>query len=279
MGRKKNLHKEELLQTLGAGKGKNWTYKELLEMEVRANEKKAKAVEQEALTTIIAGKAPEVPAAELEIPYDLRQREEKDPFGGLTERQKNIARLRLRGLSQQSIGNIVGIPQPVVSQELKKIKDWQAERGANVEQAAVVGHISSVYEEVQQAAWLLYSQAKNDAESPTSRADQAKALAVVQSAAKEHGKFLMDLGLIRKAAQEVKHVIEPSQFMKEWKDGSAKKNLADHMVTSQLKALPEPTLDDVVDAEIEEETTNEVVIVKASDLAEPTEDVLEIDDK
>ena len=274
MGRKKDLEREKLIKELGVSTSKNWSKSELLEMAAKREAKEQTAMEKRALTDMIAGPPPTMPAAELQIPYDLRTQE--DPFGGLTERQKNIARLRMRGLSQQTIANLVGVAQPIISKELARIKEWQAEQGANVDQAAAVGHIRSVYSEVTEAAWLLYSKAQNammNADNANAFGDAVKALAVVKSSTEAHAKFLMDMGMIKKAAQEVKHVIEPSPFIKNWNDGSAKKNLADTIVSSQLPALHEPTPDDVIEGEVQEPEVDIVVPVpKKSDLAEPTPD-------
>lgn len=264
MGRKKDTEKQALIEKLGVSPKKNWTKEELLALEKREIEKAAKDAEARALTTIIAGEVPAQSPAELEIPYDLRVQD--DPFSGLTERQKRIARLRMRGLTQQAIANLENVSQTIISLELKQIKAWQAERGGNVEQNVVVGGTASLYEEVEQTAWQLYYAAQEVG-------DKAKALAVVMSAREKHTKLLMDLGLIKKAGQEVKHTIEVSDFIQKWQDGSAKRNLADSLVATQLKALPEPTLDsEVSDAEIVE-TPVEEDTVEVSDLAEPTLDL------
>jgi len=281
MGRKVDLERAALVEKLGVSKTKNWSKKELLEMEAKRVAKEEKAAEKKAMTDMIAGPPPTMPAAELQIPYDLRTTPD-DPFNGLTERQKNIARLRMRGLSQQTIANLVGVAQPIISKELARIKEWQAEQGASVDQAATVGHVRSVYSEVTEAAWLLFSKAQNamlgENPNPNAFADSVKALAVVTSSTQAHTKFLMDMGMLKKAAQEIKHVIEPSPFIANWKDGSAKKKLADTLVSSQLPALPEPTPDDVIEGEVQEQEVDIVVPApKVSDLAEPTPDVEEIE--
>jgi hypothetical protein len=272
MGRKKDPEKARLIEKLGASPNKNWTKEELLAMEKRQAEKEAKDAEKAALTHIVAGDVPAVAPAELEIPFDLRGQE--DPFSGLTERQKRIARLRMRGLSQQAIANLEGVSQPIISQELKKIKDWQAERGANVDQHVIVGGTGTLYEEVEQMAWQMYYTPE------ISVGEKAKCLAVVMAAREKHTKLLMDLGLIKKASSEVKVTHEISPFLATWKE-QQKKELADSIVAGQLKALPEPEpeREDVVDAEFAEVMEDVEIVVPKSDLAEPTpDDEVEIDE-
>lgn len=279
MGRKKDPIKAALMEKLGASPNKNWTKEELLAMEKRQAEKDAKDAEKAALTHIVAGDIPDVAPANLEIPFDLRGQE--DPFTGLTERQKRIARLRLRGLSQAAIAKFENVSQPIISQELKKIKEWQAERGANVDQNAVVGGTASLYEDVEQMAWQMYYTEN------ISVGEKAKALAVIMSAREKHTRLLMDLGLLKKASTEVKVTHQISPFLEQWKS-KEKKELADAVVSSQLKALPEPAPEpeDILEGEIaeDEDDVDDVVQVlpsKKTDLAEPTLDTddLEIEDQ
>lgn len=275
MGRKKDPEKTALIEKLGASPNKNWTKDELLAMEKRQEAKDAKDAEAKALTHIIAGDVPSLPPADLEIPFDLRGQE--DPFSGLTERQKRIARLRMRGLSQQAIANLEKVSQPIISQELRKIKDWQAERGANVDQNVIVGSTGTLYEDVEQMAWQMYYTPEIGV------SEKAKCLVVVMSAREKHTKLLMDLGLIKKASTEVtvKHHISP--FLEQWSDKRGKKQLADSLVSQDLKALPEPhpePEDDVLDAEFSEDKPVEDVeiVVPKTDLAEPTpDDTVEIE--
>lgn len=286
MARPKDAQKTALIEKLGVSTNKNWTKEELLKLEKRAAEKAAKDEEKKALTKIIAGEVPAVPPQHLEIPFDLRGQE--DPFSGLTERQKRIARLRMRGLSQQAIANLEGIAQPIISKELKRIKEWQAARGANVDQNAVVGSTSTLYEEVEQMAWQMYYTPD------ISVSEKAKCLSVVMAAREKHTNLLMDLGLVRKAGTEVKVTHELSPFLQRWKPKD-KKELADSVITSQLRSLPEPT-PEVDDAEYEdspddpeeqeeedslpeEEESDDLELVQISELEEPTPDEeLEIDD-
>lgn len=288
MGRKVDPERAALLKKLGLeNTRKNWSKSELQEMNKRRAEKEQEAAEREALTTLIAGPPPVSPPAEMEIPYDLRGQE--DPFTGLTERQKLIARLRMRGLSQQAIANIVNVAQPIISKELARIKEWQAERGANIDQNEVVGNTASLYEEVEYRAWELFHKTEEVAE-------KAKALAVVMQAREKNTKLLMDLGLIKKAGQEVKHTIEVSPFLKSWNDEKGKKQLANTIVAGQLTELTEPS-PDIEDGEIVEDEDDGSVGVatgegvrrdsaggstkanlEIGDLAEPEPDELDLDD-
>jgi hypothetical protein len=254
MGRPKDQDRQELINKLGVSPNHKWSKKELLEVEKKQIAKQEKEAEKEALTKLIAGDLPESPD-DLVIPFDHDQ--ELDPFVGLTERQKRIARLRMRGMTQKAIAGIEKIAQPLISRELKAIKEWQEARGANIDQPAVVGSAVSLYEEVEATAWGMF----NDAKFKRDLGEQAKALTVILSARDKQTKLLMDLGLIKKADVNVKVTHEVSPFLQSWRDGSAKKNLADHIVTSQLTPLAAPTPpedEDIEDAEFEEEPTETV---------------------
>lgn len=270
MSRRVDPRKTELLKLLGIEDSKkNWSKKELEERFSRLGEKKKKEEEMKAKADLIAGEIPDLPAAQLPIQFEALDRKE-DPFNGLTERQKLIARLRMRGLSQDAIANVVGVSQPMICKELAVIKQWQIERGRNVDQGEIVGSTASLYEEVEYRAWELYHGTQESAE-------KSKALAVVMQAREKHTKLLMDLGLIKKAGQEVHHKIEVSPFIERWKSGEGKKSLGDAIVVRQLGSLQEPTLDTgVEDAEVVEEEEREdsaaARIFRNDDLAEPTPD-------
>ncbi|NBU70800.1 MAG: hypothetical protein EBS53_05020 [Bacteroidetes bacterium] len=250
MARTKDKEREELIKRLGVPENTKLTKIQLQEKLQKQIEEDEKIAEQKALTQLIAGDVPDVPADKLQIPYSPKEIE--DPFTGLTERQKMIARLRMRGLSQEAIANVIGTSQVWISKELKRIKEWQASRGKNVNQEEVVGSTASLYEEIEFRAWELYHSAEEVS-------DKAKSLAVVMQAREKHTKLLMDLGLIKKAEINVKHTLEVSPFIKAWKNGDAKKSLGDAIVAKQLVALEEPTPDPgIEDAEVvDTETAND----------------------
>jgi hypothetical protein len=240
MARTKDKEREELIKRLGVPENTKLTKIQLQEKLQKQIEEDEKIAEQKALTQLIAGDVPDVPADKLQIPYSPKEIE--DPFTGLS----------MRGLSQEAIANVIGTSQVWISKELKRIKEWQASRGKNVNQEEVVGSTASLYEEIEFRAWELYHSAEEVS-------DKAKSLAVVMQAREKHTKLLMDLGLIKKAEINVKHTLEVSPFIKAWKNGDAKKSLGDAIVAKQLVALEEPTPDPgIEDAEVvDTETAND----------------------
>lgn len=277
MGRRLDPEKTEMLRELGIeDTKKNWSKKELQDRVERQRKQAQKAAEAQALTQLISGDLPNEMMTATDIPQVL-QRDASDPLDGLSERQKLVARLRMRGLSQEAIASVVGVSQPMISKELAAIKAWQTERGRNVNQAEVVGSAASLYEEVEYRAWELYH-------GTTEVSEKTKSLAVVMQAREKHTKLLMDLGLIKKASQEVTHKIEVSPFLAKWNDGDAKKSFGDAIVAKQLPDLADPTPDfdtGVEDAEVVEDEDEEDQPVKRvvyqHDLAEPTPDDSEDD--
>src|SRR5689334_21497799 len=67
------------------------------------------------------------------------EKEKDDPYDGLTERQKLIARMRLRGASQTTIAKTLNLSQPLVCREIKIIREHMATRGSSIDQAATIG--------------------------------------------------------------------------------------------------------------------------------------------
>jgi predicted transcriptional regulator len=276
MARTKDKEKAALVSRLGLSEkqGSFYTKTQLQARLEKKLEEDSKLAEQKAMTQLIAGEVPDVPPAQMHIPYSPKEIE--DPFSGLTEKQKLIARLRMRGLSQEAIANVVGVSQVWISKELKRIKEWQAERGRDVNQEEVVGNAASLYEEVEYRAWELYHSAEEIA-------DKAKSLAVIMQAREKQTKLLMDLGLIKKADINVKHTLEVSPFIQQWKNGEAKKSLGDAIVAKQLPDLQDPTpdtgIDDAEVLEEDEEADQQHRSEHLDDLAEPTPEDLVLDDE
>jgi predicted transcriptional regulator len=276
MARTKDKEKAALVSRLGLSEkqGSFYTKTQLQARLEKKLEEDSKLAEQKAMTQLIAGEVPDVPPAQMHIPYSPKEIE--DPFSGLTEKQKLIARLRMRGLSQEAIANVVGVSQVWISKELKRIKEWQAERGRDVNQEEVVGNAASLYEEVEYRAWELYHSAEEIA-------DKAKSLAVIMQAREKQTKLLMDLGLIKKADINVKHTLEVSPFIQQWKNGEAKKSLGDAIVAKQLPDLQDPTpdtgIDDAEVLEEDEEADQQHRSEHLDDLAEPAPEDLVLDDE
>lgn len=184
---------------------------------------------------------------------DLLVEDSADPFYGLSERQKSIAKMSLRGITQAAMGQILGIDQSMVSRELKKVNEHLTAKGTTLNQAAVVGRSLSVYEEVQHKAWELFS-------TTSDIGHKNKALNTVLVAQDKQIKLLMDLGMVKRAAQEVNHNLDPSEFIKKWRTGELQ-TAATAFLEAQLSPLEEPTPpEDVVEGDYEEtinETNNE----------------------
>lgn len=237
MGRPKDLEKQRLIEELGVDPSHHWTKKELLDLKAQREKDAAELKEKEEVLNLLVGTTDEnVDLETVELPQEVDSVDDQ----GLTDRQRLIIRMRMRGMSQNAIANFFGISQPMVSKELVTIREYQERRGKTVKQEEIVGHTASVYEEVEHRGWDLFQESKEVA-------DKAKALAIVMAARDKHTKLLMDLGLLKKAQQEVKHKIEVSPFLEKWNDQVTKKELGDVIVARQLTDLAEPTLDEDID--------------------------------
>jgi hypothetical protein len=236
-GRPRDPRLETLKKRVGVDpkSKKHWTRRELQKiLDTRQAKKDNTQKKIEKTKFVIGDPVSDLTTAEV-ASIDLAKTPE-DPLQGLTDQQKMIVRLRLRGLTQAAIGKFLGITQARVSQEFSVIKKWQEERGQNVNQPITIGETTSVYEEVEYQAWMLFQESGEIGE-------KAKALTLVMSAREKQTKLLMDLGLLKKASTEVKHTLEVSPFLENWKNKEEKKEFAETIIQRQLPALAEPVLD------------------------------------
>jgi len=168
-----------------------------------------------------------------------------DEYAGLTEQQRIVARLKLRGLSQVQIATYLNISQPAVSKHLAKVKDYMREKGSKVDQSIIVGETTTVYEEVEAKSWELYHTSQESG-------DKMKALALVLQARDKQTKLLMDLGHLERAGTNSKVEISVSPLVQSWRSGEAQQAV-EAIIAAQLKPLAEPIPpelpSDITDAE------------------------------
>lgn len=208
---------------------KNWTKEELEQREQEKGRKKRRLEKLEAM------KSAEFVADELE---KETPRDHPIALTGLSDRQKLVARLRMRGLTQNKIAEILKISQPVVSRELNAIKKKQ---GLKVEEImhhsdVVVGEALTVYEEVGQEAWKLYHTNLDDP------GTQTKALSLVMSAQDKQNKLMMDLGIIQRASKDVTVKFEVPAVIQNLKKPEVREAISTHIIEAQYEELdaPEP---------------------------------------
>lgn len=182
----------------------------------------------------------------------------EDMLPDLTEKQRQIFKLRLRGLSQSAIAKIVGISQQAVSKHWKLIKKKFQKMGDQVNQPAIVGESVSLYNEVGERSWDLFYLAKDKEK----YGDALRALKLIVDSRKEMLNMLMELGLLKRAAIEHEHKVTASPLIEQWTDGEAQKKMeiVTNVIGTQLEDLeePEPPMltagdEDIEDAEIIEE--------------------------
>lgn len=173
----------------------------------------------------------------------IAEREQDDPYDGLSDRQRTIARMRLRGLTQKTIAKFLGVSQPVISKECKRIREHMQARGESIDQDVTIGETVTLYEEVEYKAWELYHTGE--------AGDKAKALSLIMQARDKHVKLLMDVGRLERAGNKTSVELSVSPLVKNW-DDEKKSEVVDAIVTSQLTALPEPEPpeEDYIDAEL-----------------------------
>lgn len=162
----------------------------------------------------------------------------------LTDRQKEIYNLRLRGFSQSAIAKVVknkdgqlGVSQPMIAKEMRKIKEVFKEVGRSIDQEMVVGESVSLFQEVEQRAWEMYFTHK--AEKPSAA---NKALDTVMAAREKTNKLMMDLGLLQKAKIEHEHTMKVAPFFEQFDslEEAQKQSALRNVIDVHLGELEEP---------------------------------------
>lgn len=156
----------------------------------------------------------------------------REMMTGLTDQQRYIARLKLRGLTQSQIGKLLNISQPAVSKHLKRINLHMQHKGNHVDQALKVGETTSIYDEVEARAWEIHVTTAD----PT---EKMKSLQIVMQARERQTKLLMELGLLTKAVKKSQVDIKVSPLVESWQSGEAKAAVQT-IIDSQLSKLDEP---------------------------------------
>lgn len=195
---------------------------------------------------------------------------DEDSLVELTDKQRQVFKLKLRGFTQKAIGEVMGISQPAVAKHWKKIQERFAEVGASIDQERVVGESVSLYQEIEERAWELFYLAKSatnkDGKLQPKLGDANRALGTVMAAREKSLNLLMDLGLLKRAAIEHDHVLHESPLMEAWKKGDAQKRLrlTSRVIETQLEELDDPLPpEDITDAEY----------IELDELDEPTPDL------
>lgn len=176
----------------------------------------------------------------------IKEFEENTPeLKELSEQQRMILSFKMRGLNQAAIAKILKVSQPYVSKQVKHIRELFQARGKSINQDMVLGETISLYEEVEQQAWMLYSSDKE--------IDKLKALSLIVSARKENVKLLMDLGKLERVGttSEVKLTVSP--FLEKWKTSEDPRDIAKTAIVAKLPELEAPEPPEIEDAEIVED--------------------------
>lgn len=194
---------------------------------------------------------PEMDQAMLDRPDGLIVQLDKDPWYGLTDRQKQVQEMFMRGISQTTMGKILGISQSMVFKELTAIRKKHAERGVAIDKNSYAGETISIYEELfSKALRTFYEIDKENALGPQMKLQAINTMATLRE---KQTKLLMDLGIIDKASTKVEHSLTDKRtFVESW-SSEAKQKLAQNLLEAGFQELEEPAPPEPEDAEIVED--------------------------
>lgn len=170
----------------------------------------------------------------------------------MTDRQRKITKLRLRGLSQRAIAQTLNVSQATIAQEAKIIRKLFAEKGKKINRDVVIGESVNLFQEVEHKAWELYHKAQQK----DKVGDANKALHTVMAAREKSLRLFMDLGFIERTPVSHEHKVTLPPFMEQWEQQppQEKEKIIEGIVHSQMKPLPEPRPpeEEIEDAEYRE---------------------------
>lgn len=158
---------------------------------------------------------------------------QKDVLAELTQNQRWVMTLKLKGATQQQIATVLNISQPAVSKTIKRVKEHLAARGKSIDQSEVIGESMTFYEEVEKEAWNLSDNLDD--------AGKLKAIQVLLGARKDRNKLLMDVGLLTVAPKETVHTLRSTPFL----DAMKAEQRVDEVVISAIST----TQDDLEEPE------------------------------
>jgi hypothetical protein len=155
----------------------------------------------------------------------------------LTDKQRQITKLQMRGFGPGAIAKTLGITITEVHANMKAIRNKTEKLGATLSQDYVVGESLNLYAEIEQRGWELYSLARGKEKV----GEALKALNLVMTARKNGVGFLQDVGVLRRAKVEHEHKVEMSPLVQQWSAGDAQKRMViQSIVGTQLEDLPDP---------------------------------------
>lgn len=163
------------------------------------------------------------------------KRPKKGSADEISERRQGVMRLRLRGMGYRAIAKELGVGHMTVKRDLEVIAEETRTRMSKLEREFVLAQSLSVYEEIETQAW---DQFQKSAPGSTQRANF---LQVVRSARNDQTKLLMDIGLIQKTPQEVKHTVT-SKVIESWTP-AAQDLVALAIIKANLTPAAEPIPD------------------------------------
>jgi hypothetical protein len=174
----------------------------------------------------------------------------------ITERRMSVMRLRIRGMGYRAIAKELKVGPMTIKRDLEAIREDTRTRMSKLEKEFVLAQSLSVYEEIETQAWDQFGKCGGGSK------EGAQYLNVVRSARNDQTKLLMDIGLIQKTPQEVKHTVT-SKVIESWTP-AAQDLVALAIIKANLSPAAEPIPDThqlssapIIDVEAEESKSSD----------------------
>jgi len=162
----------------------------------------------------------------------------------ITERRREVMRLRMRGMGYRLIAKKLGVGHMTVKRDLEVIREETGQQISQFQRDYKLAESIAVFEEVEHQAWEQFNLAV------AGSAQKARFLEQVRSARQDQIKLLCDVGLIRKAPQEITHNVQAtSRVLQAWSP-AAQDLVALAIIKTGLTPGRDP-VPDVIDAKAE----------------------------
>lgn len=171
-----------------------------------------------------------------------------------TDQMTQIYQMRLRGLKQKQMAEMLGVSQPRVARIMKDMREIMAKQTRDLDQEVFLGETVNIFKEAQYKAWELYTLHKNDNPNVA-----AKALDIIMTAQEKSLKALADVGIIRRAAVEHEHQVKVAPFVEKFESlpKEQRGNMLRNVIEVQMADLEEPEppqLEAEIEGDIEDDT-------------------------
>lgn len=112
---------------------------------------------------------------------------------GLSEQQRLVLRMRIRGLNIPQIAKVLNVSKQAIHQMLDRIKEYHAKRGTKLAEATVIGETQSFFDLIEEEAWTGFMGSKTGGDEES----KLKYIRLLVDTRKTYIELLQKLGMLK----------------------------------------------------------------------------------